>query len=43
MLKPTIFREYEVRGIADLELLDPDIELLGQAIGRICSERPAKS
>jgi len=33
MLKPTIFREYDIRGIADADLLSPDIELLGQAIG----------
>ncbi len=33
MLKSTIFREYDIRGIADLELLSPDIELLGRAIG----------
>jgi phosphomannomutase / phosphoglucomutase len=33
MLKPTIFREYDIRGIADLELLSPDVEQLGRAIG----------
>lgn len=33
MLKPTIFREYDIRGIADAELLSPDVEKLGQAIG----------
>lgn len=33
MLKSTIFREYDIRGIADEELLSPGIELLGQAIG----------
>ena len=33
MLKSTIFREYDIRGIADSELLNPDIEILGQAIG----------
>jgi phosphomannomutase/phosphoglucomutase len=33
MLKPTIFREYDIRGIADAELLDPDVEELGRAIG----------
>jgi phosphomannomutase / phosphoglucomutase len=32
MLKPTIFREYDIRGIADQELLDPDIELVGRAL-----------
>jgi phosphomannomutase/phosphoglucomutase len=33
MLKSTIFREYDIRGIADLELLSPDVEQLGRAIG----------
>ena len=33
MLKPSIFREYDIRGIADEELLDPDVELLGRALG----------
>ena len=33
MLKPTIFREYDIRGIADVELLSDGIEQLGKAIG----------
>lgn len=33
MLKPGIFREYDIRGIADEELLDADVELLGRALG----------
>jgi phosphomannomutase/phosphoglucomutase len=33
MFKPSIFREYDIRGIADEELLDADLELLGQALG----------
>jgi len=33
MLKPTIFREYDIRGIADAELHDAGIALLGQAFG----------
>jgi phosphomannomutase / phosphoglucomutase len=33
MLKSNIFREYDIRGIAEAELQDPGIELLGQAIG----------
>ncbi len=33
MLKPTIFREYDIRGVADQELLDPDVTELGRAIG----------
>jgi phosphomannomutase / phosphoglucomutase len=32
MLKPSIFREYDIRGIADEELLDADVELLGRAL-----------
>lgn len=32
MLEPTIFREYDIRGIADSELTDSGIEVLGQAI-----------
>ncbi|PYT32060.1 MAG: phosphomannomutase [Acidobacteria bacterium] len=33
MLKPTIFREYDIRGIADEELLDAGVTELGKAIG----------
>jgi len=33
MLKPTIFREYDIRGIADSELLSSDIEQLGLGLG----------
>ena len=37
MLKPTIFREYDIRGIADrhpdVELTDSGVELLGRAFG----------
>jgi phosphomannomutase/phosphoglucomutase len=40
MLKPTIFREYDIRGVADVELLDADVETLGQAIGT-CLQRHA--
>jgi phosphomannomutase / phosphoglucomutase len=32
MLKPSIFREYDIRGIADEELPDADVELLGRAL-----------
>src|SRR3984957_2440242 len=32
-LPPGIFREYDIRGIADKELLSPGIRTLGQAIG----------
>ncbi len=33
MLKPTIFREYDIRGIADLEMLSSGVVNLGRAIG----------
>jgi len=33
MLKPTIFREYDIRGVADTELLSPDVEQLGLGLG----------
>ena len=33
MLNPAIFREYDIRGIADRELRDVDVELLGRAVG----------
>ncbi len=33
MLNPLIFREYDIRGIADQELLDADVEELGRGIG----------
>ena len=33
MLRPTIFREYDIRGVADSELLSPDIEDLGRGLG----------
>lgn len=32
MLQQSIFREYDIRGIADKELLDDDVELLGKAL-----------
>jgi len=33
MLKSTIFREYDIRGVADAELLSEDVAVLGQALG----------
>jgi phosphomannomutase/phosphoglucomutase len=33
MLKPNIFREYDIRGIADTELPTDGVKLLGQAVG----------
>lgn len=32
MLNPGIFREYDIRGIAEKELRDPDVEALGRAL-----------
>jgi phosphomannomutase/phosphoglucomutase len=32
MLNPEIFREYDIRGIADKELQDPEVELIGRAL-----------
>jgi phosphomannomutase/phosphoglucomutase len=42
MLKPTIFREYDIRGVADTELLSPDVERLGQALGTYLIRRSGK-
>ena len=33
MLNQSIFREYDIRGIADKELLDADVESLGRGLG----------
>jgi len=43
MLIPTIFREYDIRGIADKELLDADIENLGRAIGTYLGRRSGRN
>ncbi len=39
MLKPTIFRENDIRGIADSELQSADIELLGRGLGTYLRRR----
>jgi phosphomannomutase/phosphoglucomutase len=39
MLKATIFREYDIRGIAETELTSEGIVLLGQAIGTLLQRR----
>ena len=41
MLKPTIFREYDIRGIADTELASEDIHFLGKGIGTLLARRGA--
>src|SRR5436309_13656062 len=33
MLKPTIFREYDIRGVADVDLPDDGVKQLGRALG----------
>jgi len=33
MLNPVIFREYDIRGVADAELLSPDVQQLGRGLG----------
>src|SRR5580658_2026867 len=35
MLKPTIFREYDIRGVAETELTSPDIVQLGRGLGTL--------
>jgi phosphomannomutase/phosphoglucomutase len=42
MLKHTIFREYDIRGVADRDLLTPDIVDLGRAIGTYMIRRTGK-
>lgn len=42
MLKASIFREYDIRGIAGRDLLSPDIETLGRAIGTYLIRRKGK-
>ncbi len=42
MLKQTIFREYDIRGIADRDLLSADIEVLGRAIGTYMIRRTGR-
>jgi phosphomannomutase/phosphoglucomutase len=39
MLKPTIFREYDIRGIAETELTSPDIVQLGRALGTLLQRK----
>jgi phosphomannomutase/phosphoglucomutase len=43
MLQPGIFREYDIRGIADQELLDPDVEVLGRALGTYLIRHSSRS
>jgi phosphomannomutase/phosphoglucomutase len=43
MLKSTIFREYDIRGIADAELLSPDVTDLGRGLGTYLKRQSGKS
>ena len=43
MLKPTIFREYDIRGIADAEFQDDDTALLGQGLGTYLARHGGKN
>ena len=43
VMKQSIFREYDIRGIADTELLSPDVELLGQALGTYIQRKAGKN
>lgn len=42
MLKPTIFREYDIRGIAETELATPDVIDLGRALGTLLQRKSGK-
>ena len=42
MLKPTIFREYDIRGVAETELQSPDIVDLGRGIGTLLQREAGK-
>lgn len=41
MLNPTVFREYDIRGVADRDLPSEGVELLGRAIGSFVRRRVA--
>jgi phosphomannomutase / phosphoglucomutase len=43
MLKQTIFREYDIRGVADTELLTPDIVDLGRGLGTLLQRKSGRS
>jgi phosphomannomutase/phosphoglucomutase len=42
MLKPTIFREYDIRGVADVDLPSEGIRLLGRAVGTYLQRNAGK-
>src|SRR5579863_7910425 len=43
MLTPAIFREYDIRGVADTELLSPDVADLGRALGTLLQRQSGPS
>ncbi len=43
MLKPTIFREYDIRGVAETELLSPDVAELGRGLGTLLQRKSGRS
>jgi len=43
MLKPTIFREYDIRGVAETELLSSDVVDLGRGLGTLLQRQSGKS
>ncbi len=43
MLKSTIFREYDIRGIADVDLPDDGVRLLGQALGTYIQRKAGRN
>jgi phosphomannomutase / phosphoglucomutase len=43
MLKPTIFREYDIRGVAETELLSADVVELGRGLGTLLQRQSGQS
>jgi phosphomannomutase/phosphoglucomutase len=43
MLKPTIFREYDIRGVADTELVSSDVTDLGRGLGTFLQRTSGRS
>jgi len=43
MLKATIFREYDIRGVADTELLSSDVVDLGRGLGTLLQRKSGRS
>src|ERR1700684_1710178 len=42
MLKPTIFREYDIRGVAETELASLDVVELGRALGTLLQRKSGR-